>query len=453
MVARWHHRVSDVQLVLFVLAIGLLGHFYFFFQSPEHYLYDSKEYLAAMRSLITRHEFLDAAGRVEVRRTPGYPLFLVPFSLLRASVVQTVAAQHLLAVALAVAVQLAAWRASGSRALGLYAGLLVALDPGLIFAANVIMTETVASVLLFATALILGQGKGPRSLIGNGAAGLLCGAAYLVRPIVAYLWIPLTLWLLFERRTGEEPVPMRIRSVAVFVLAALLLPTGWSYRNRVRTGSAAVSSIALEDLYYWRAASAEATAQTGFVYAMLPDSTAEDAYRSLFIRTVQRDYSRRLDVELRAVAGERGQALSLHERDAVEAAMAWKIIFGHPWATFLMTLNGALHFIFDSAWPFASQAVGSLVRTPLLYLQSLLSIAEFPLAIIGWFFLRRRAQRTASVIAIVLLYFLAVGSGPEQEQWRYRIPVIPLYVVLVAGGIEALRLKRMAPRSPTPVNA
>jgi 4-amino-4-deoxy-L-arabinose transferase-like glycosyltransferase len=451
--ASWQHRFSDRQLVLLVVATGLLAHFYFFLVSSEHYLYDSKEYLAAMRSLVVQHQFLDAAGQVEVRRTPGYPLFLIPFALLRASIAQTVAVQHLLAVALAVVVQMVAWRASGSRAAGLLAGLVAALDPSLIFAANVIMTETLASAMLVALAILLAREKGVPSPLRIGLAGVVCGAAYLIRPIMAYLWIPLALLLLFQRRMDEERVWMRIRRVGVFVLAALLLPTAWSYRNRMRTGSAAVSSIALEDLYYWRAASAEATAQTGFVYALLPDSNAEDAYKSLFIRTVQRDYSRRLEVEVRAVARQRGRALSVRERDQVEAAMAWRIILGHPWATFLMTLNGALHFVFDSAWMFASQVAGSLLRPPLLYLQSLLSIVELPLAMVGWFFLRRRAPRMASVIAIILVYFVAVGSGPEQEQWRYRIPVIPLYAVLVASGIEALRLKRMAPDRRTPVDA
>ena len=157
------------------------------------------------------------------------------------------------------------------------------------------------------------------------------------------------------------------------------------------------------------------------------------------MRKVQKDFTQRLAAALEAAVHERGRPLSVRERDDLERSMSWKIILQHPWSTFLMTLNGALHFVFDSAWPFAYQAVDSLSRTPLIYLQALLSLLEFPLAVIGWLFLRRSAPRTAAVIGIILLYFIAVGSGPEQEQWRYRIPVIPLYAIFVAAGLEALR--------------
>jgi hypothetical protein len=434
-----HDQLSDRQLLLFVGAVGLVAHYFFFRQCSEHFLYDSPEYLAGMRNLVTRHEFLDSMGRVDVRRTPGYPLFLVPFALVNATVAGTVAVQHLLAVVLAVAVQVAAWRVSGSRAIGLFSGLIVALDPGLIFIANYIMTETLASLMLFALMLSLGVRKGDRWLARAGVSGLLVGATCLVRPIVAFLWIPLAIWLLLFDRQPDGNRWRTVRTVAVFVLAALLLPAAWSYRNRIRTGVASFSSIELEDLYAWRAAGVEATAETGFVYAPLPTSTAEDGFRALFMRKVQKDFTQRLAAALEAAVHERGRPLSVRERDDLERSMSWKIILQHPWSTFLMTLNGALHFVFDSAWPFAYQAVDSLSRTPLIYLQALLSLLEFPLAVIGWLFLRRSAPRTAAVIGIILLYFIAVGSGPEQEQWRYRIPVIPLYAIFVAAGLEALR--------------
>jgi len=413
-----------------VLAVAAIAHLqYAAGSSSGHTRWDSAEYLANARMLAAGAGFRDAVEQPEARRTPAYPLFLAAFLAAGAGIAAIVTAQHLIAIALAPAVYALTLSIGGDALAAAVAGLLVAIDPGQIYMADVVMAEVLMSMTIFAAVALLARLARRPSFGVAAAAGLAVAASVFVKPAAVYLWIPLLLWV------AVAVVPRRVAVVAAFTVAALALPLLWSLRNEKAAGTFALSSIAGEDLFYFRAAGAVAMERTGFTFVPLPFG-GEEAFRREFFRTQQRQFTV-LAGALRARAfGAHAATMTQAQLSAFDGAVARRILREHPAGTLMIGVNGALHLLFDSAWEYANGLYGGWTRIFAILLQFALSVATVVLAAAGFFRLRRRDARAAWLLATVLLYFVAVLSGPEHEQWRYRVPIAPLFAVL--AGCSAL---------------
>src|ERR1700750_931272 len=91
--------------LLIAAAAAVTNFVYYAFTLPDYLFPDSITYLVPARNLLRGLGFVDAAGMAETLRTPGYPLLLAAFG---GRIVWVVIAQHLLNVAIAVAVYLLA---------------------------------------------------------------------------------------------------------------------------------------------------------------------------------------------------------------------------------------------------------------------------------------------------------------------------------------------------------
>ncbi|HEY2324295.1 MAG TPA: glycosyltransferase family 39 protein, partial [Thermoanaerobaculia bacterium] len=247
-------RRASIDLA-FLAALTLLTNFLYFAYSDGDFFYpDSRTYIEPAQSMLAGQGFVRANGIIETFRTPGYPLFLMLFRNLTAVVV----VQHLMNAALAIAIYLFA-RRRFSRGIAIAAAVLFALDPPTIHYANKVLTETLFTAGLFALIwLVLRETHAPHPAFGHplpkgegetrtrthpspsgeGAAkrrvrgvplamiaiGLLSGALVLIRP-AAILYF-LIVAIVIGRR----------KQVALFVIAALLLPVAWAARNKARTG-------------------------------------------------------------------------------------------------------------------------------------------------------------------------------------------------------------------------
>jgi hypothetical protein len=169
----------------------------------------------------------------ELRRTPGYPLFVAGVIGFLGEDLRALAfAQHCLGVATAV-LTYALGRLTFGWVAGLLAGLLVALDGALILSEHSMMTETLFGTLLVATlaALLAGHrtGRWGWYLLG----GLLLGMAALTRPVAQILVfvVPAVLVLLAALNgRGRNDVP---RSSDVPGSSVALIPA-LSQRERER---------------------------------------------------------------------------------------------------------------------------------------------------------------------------------------------------------------------------
>src|SRR5579884_238780 len=113
--------------VAIVVAIAMVSNFgYLKFSNGDDYFPDSFTYLTPARAMLRGGGFVDALGRPETLRTPVYPLLLVAFG---AHAVPLLIFQHLLNVALAVAIYFFVFSRAASRLAALTGGIYFAIDP------------------------------------------------------------------------------------------------------------------------------------------------------------------------------------------------------------------------------------------------------------------------------------------------------------------------------------
>jgi hypothetical protein len=194
--------------------------------------HDEREYLALAHSLsegrgFTYDEPAESGTSQQFGRAPGYPGFLAVIGAGRSAgdsaPTRVKLAQAVLGAAAVWLIGAIARRAAGDRA-GIAAAWIAAVYPPLVWINAYVFSETLYSVVALLAADRLQRAVPPqRSPVPNaGAAGLLIGAAILIRPAMLF-FLPLALgWLLLRRTT----------IAAIAVLAATVVVVGpWTVRN------------------------------------------------------------------------------------------------------------------------------------------------------------------------------------------------------------------------------
>ncbi|MEO5329019.1 MAG: glycosyltransferase family 39 protein [Magnetococcus sp. THC-1_WYH] len=169
-------------------------------------------------------------------RTPGYPLFLIPFIALLpgdtfiAPVLKVQAWMSLLTLVLTYVLA----RSVLPVALALLATFLTALCPHLISMNHYLLTESLFTFLLVASLVLLTRKGGWPLWFAIGIVVCLAG---MVRPIWFY-FLPIAIWLIGTR----QAVPNRKKRSLAFVLGFFLIMTPWMVRNKISLGTLSDSS-------------------------------------------------------------------------------------------------------------------------------------------------------------------------------------------------------------------
>jgi 4-amino-4-deoxy-L-arabinose transferase-like glycosyltransferase len=224
---RWLIGWAVVGLAL-RLAFGLL------YWVDKPLTHDEREYLALARSVASGRGFAyDASHQTgmaqQFGRAPGYPLLIAVIGPPAAEVTSTPTrvktAQSFLGAGVVWLIGLIAWRSLGPRA-GIIAAAGAAVYPPLVWMCAYVLSETLFSAIALATVLALDlamhRARTHRAgAAGALAAGLLAGAATLVRPVMLF-FLPLALLWMVRRRPALA---------IAFVAAALAVILPWTARN------------------------------------------------------------------------------------------------------------------------------------------------------------------------------------------------------------------------------
>ena len=189
------------RLILTAAVAGLILRlaFSFFYWSGKPLTHDEHEYLALAQSLsqgdgLRYPPGYDSGTAPQFGRAPGYPAFLVMIGGAGSTVDQSNPARIKLAQGLLGALSVLmiggiALRAAGERA-GVVAAALAAVYPPLVWISSYVLSESLFIPLALGCVMVLHAARvradAERSPRGGGAltvaAGLLAGAAVLVRP-------------------------------------------------------------------------------------------------------------------------------------------------------------------------------------------------------------------------------------------------------------------------------
>jgi 4-amino-4-deoxy-L-arabinose transferase-like glycosyltransferase len=408
-----------------IIAAGLLVQFAGFYGRPESTNADSARYLELARSLLRdgtfrAHDitafavppriFPEGPPVPETMRTPGYPLLLAAVLRGGGSPRSLVLLQHLLLVALAALLHR---RGFG----GFFGPLLVAISPDAAITANLVATESPASVVVALSLMLLIAATRGGSRSEAAGAGLLLGLAMLIRPIALYLPFPLAIVLVARRPTRALALP--------FLLAALLLPGFWVARNARVSGVATFSSIDGESLLLYRADGA-------IVVAGKPPLDAIFALQKQFgfFRQALRI---RVPLVREALAG---HAVTNHaQRSQLYKRLAVRKLAAHPFAYAAIATSGAIALLVDDLPLIATRFLGDLTAARIAFVP--VSLGLLLLAGIGCRALLRREPGAGLLLTTALLYFIIVSAGPEAEP-RFVAMFLPLYAAAIGYGLESL---------------
>lgn len=424
-------------ILVFVAVLTLATHFLFFGSFRDFMFPDSYSYLLGATRLATGHGFTNSLGDPETMRTPGYPLLIVPFLWAGLSLSALVAVQHLVWVLIGVATAAFAFQLSGSPRNALITGILISIDLPTLQTANGVLTETfftavlAFSLWLFWTAALAPGRAWTRSLF----SGLLLGVSVMVRPISVFIVFPGVVYLGLTRKC------FRFSSALSFGLAFALLPLLWSARNYRETGYFTLSTIPAWNMLGYRAAGVLAIDDPG-------DFVANFDVRHRQLQEEVCNLTKDIDEgECRPLIEEQRQ---IPLKSQYYMRLGRTIVEEHPVAYAKLAARGATLMMLGEDSDLVARLTGIppkvAARVTLVYTLPMLCCA-----FLGAWELWKRQRAFFYLAAFTVVYFVVISSGAETYS-RFRVPIMPLYALLAASGLDLL-LKRRGSKAPVSASA
>ena len=376
---------------------------------------DSILYVALARGMVHGCGFAPyngSCGAPEVLRTPGYPLFLIPFlSNFRWAIV----AQALIGALVCLFVAGFAARRYG-RLAGIVAATLVAVDVPMMLVGKELMAEPLFQAFAIAAVLASLEGRGIM-------AGAMVALSALVRPVGLVL-IPVVVLAALLRRGW--------RAAAAAFGISLLIVGGWAVRNYRETGNLTLSVEGGYNLYSFTAPSVIARHDRSTLGA------AEDSLQRELDSAVAAEH-----LAARAGAEAKPGVWGSADAPAVSSFMFWRavsIIVKHPIDTAIVTLDGFIQLAFrpyqlETGWHgfVRSLAVFRFIRFVSTTVQGLI-IAILWIGVARAFWKEPRdTERWLLFLSAALLLLAASPFGVGVNE-RYRSPAIPFLALLAATG-------------------
>jgi 4-amino-4-deoxy-L-arabinose transferase-like glycosyltransferase len=381
---------------------------------------DEQEYLILARSLaegrgLTYPPSEDAVKHFE--RPPVYPLFLAGVllaggelgsaSLARAVPTSVKIAQSLIGAVMIWLIGLVAWRAAGSAAAAIAAGL-AAVYPPLVWISAYVLSEALYAVLALAAVWWLGRTidrAGPAPRWPAVLAGMASGIAVLTKESMVFFLMVSVVWLVVRRRMAL---------VALLLVGALVVIGPWVARN-VRVHGQFVLGAPHGGVTFWTGNNPAARGEGDM--AANPDIrraqlALEASHPGATVQQLDSIYYREA---LRFIANDPIRWLGLEARKAFFAVVP----IGPSYR-----LHSRLYFL-GSLLPYA---------------------AVLPFAVAGILGLVRRPDQPRALWLLACSAFLVVLVFFPQE--RFRIPVIDPVLIVCAAAWLAQRLP-VAPAAET----
>ncbi|HEX3437761.1 MAG TPA: glycosyltransferase family 39 protein [Pseudacidobacterium sp.] len=416
--------------------MGILTHAAYSALDHQHYGGDTRSYLIPADNLLHGQGFVNAGHQPELFRTPGYPFLLAIFRFAPLRVEYLIFVQHVLCVFLIVGVAVFAQRSTGSDLVAFVAALVLSLDMATLRMANLLLTEITFTVLiaLSAWAIYRTMTKPADNILASAVAGFLGGCAVLVRPVGILYFVPLSICLVWALKRRA------LRPVLIFVLSFLLLPLVWATRNFVEAGYFGVSTVGAQDILYDQAVGTLAIQRPGDYPANVLKVRGE--LTDQMCSDLERAYKRKCS------------QVTESQKAAYSMRKGMSIILRNPVSRFRSVLQALAYIIFGGGAEALSRISDTSPRIA-QYIVLLFTVPYACLALVGCWYWYRRDRNLCYVLVLSIVYFLVISALGVQADSRLRVPVMPMYALLIGGGtagivqlIQRTRTSRMASAHP-----
>ena len=241
-----------VEIILFLIAFLLRAVYAIVIQngfgSDVFVSYsDATVYVKLANNIIHNNIFSEALLHPELvpdaMRTPGYPVFLVPFKFIGAPNIIIVLFQDILAGLLTVIIFRIALLLFKNKFVGIMSAIIFAIDPAMIYWSNLLMSDHLAGFFFSLFVLFFIKKR-------YGWAGLLLGITAQIRPIFLYLFPIVILMIMYLNREELKNIlkTKKIKNklflkhtfLILFFFYLVLFP--WMARNYKQFGEFSLSS-------------------------------------------------------------------------------------------------------------------------------------------------------------------------------------------------------------------
>ena len=445
------YQQYKIEIFIFILALFLRLVFFYFAAAKEVFIYENLRadgYYEIAYNLVNHGIFSISRMELDSHRTPGLPFLIVPF-LYAGSVLSFFILQIIVGSLLPVlGRRLAALLCLPSKIATVIA-VFLAVDPMGIKLSLVMLTETFFTLFFLlsvffsvhfirlSSVMQMNRHKIIKTVIYSG---VFLGIATLFRPTTLYLpALLIGFWILWRYLAKQK---LLWPCLIIFLIAAWLLPAGWTYRNYRVFNVAAYSSIKEGVLYAALAPSILAfknnidytTAQNRFFASEgllgMPDVNIDRAA----------DFQKRATVVILA-----------NPKQFLEvAAVSVFTFFTHDGALDLLSLAGfntgvsasfphGLSVFKQSAGQFFSMLI-RILKTP-LFIILFTRLVWFAVAIIfvfslGYQIINKKINAPCLFLLICILYFaLTTITNGLTVNARFRFPVNTLILIFAAQGV------------------
>ncbi|HEX3175551.1 MAG TPA: glycosyltransferase family 39 protein [Methylomirabilota bacterium] len=380
--------------------------------ADRHPRFDETAYIAHAEQLARGAGFVDAGGLPATYWPVGYPAALALAYRVGGEGYPAAASLNVIAASVTAMLTYLCAVTHFGRAVGVIAGLVVAIYPNHVFYTSLHLTEPLFTLLLLAAAWCLLR-SGPRTRPFLLAAGLLFGVATLIRPAIALFPLALPIW--FRQRATPARAALGHAGIVIGTMVLVVMP--WVVRNHRVSGHWELASSGGHN--FWIGNNPKALG--GYVH--------DRATNAALSSGGTREFSRGYRLGLQTIANDPARAaLRCLQKVSYFVALEtdgllWNVKgLERPWpmwvlASALSVANAAYVVVFG-AW-----LLGAVVgRRPALTSLSLL---------------------LAAYLALIVLVFL---GDP-----RYHYPLVPLAAIVgtatvLRDGRELWRGRRALPR-------
>jgi 4-amino-4-deoxy-L-arabinose transferase-like glycosyltransferase len=373
-------------------------------------------------------------------RTPGYPIFIAMIYALFGAKPWTVLLAQTFIDTLTIGVIFFSGNRLFSRNSGLIASLFYAIDPVPSFHALTLNSETWFTFSLCVAGLLLIIGLQDRSHFSLVISGLLFGFATLIRPIAQYLviiFVPIILTM-----PPLQGLRRKALTSAIFVLSFCVALSPWLGRNYFKYNALGLSTVKGYSLLFYNAAFTLSIASgqpiekvRGNLEKRMDAVTRKNEVGNPFAQ--ERLYR---DLGLKIIRENIKQYTWLHLRGMMnifispDSRLISNLLgiepYRFPDGTLLSTSLAQKIRLFFAYKPKPEIAIGLFVIVLLMCSYGGVCIAVANLIA------EKRYLLLISILGVIL-YFSVLSGGPVGEA-RFRIPIIPVYLLLTGRGLNVL---------------
>ena len=401
---------------------------------------DTQEYVGLAHTMLDAGRFsITPTASPEYARPPGYPAFLAMTLAIFGTLTVVPFIQFLLTACTVALIYLTGVRYF-PRPVALSAAILYMIDPIVIYAAWIPITESLFMILLIGSVYTIGV-QFRRTWLPFAAAGVLLGLAVYMRPIGLYV-APIIACMALAHATSWRT---GLFNAAIFMIATFCIVSPWMTRNYLLAGHFSFDSVRDWQFYSVNMPLFEQV-RTGIGYQTTLENNNERFFgtHDYFILRSFEYADREASITRSVLLAHPFQYLAFHLFKSAQFFVSSSIVN----VTYHMYQLGILtgdHAQGEGAWGMLTQHrwrdafVQTFTHIPRLIERMFLALAYASAVYATAAAICRKDSRMIWIIcAFLLLNAFAILTGPGSDDTRYRMPSEPFVFLLASYGAYSL---------------